>query len=190
MARIAWTEQMSVGVPEIDRQHQRLVDLFNGLEEGLLRGGAPRILRGLFAELASYTRYHFTTEAHVLRMDEHPALRAHLDAHEEFVAKLADLEPLLQREGAWAAAMETSRFLRSWILRHIVVADRLAFAEHRARPSEKAALAEATEAAAGDVASAGPAQGDGGPTAVAVAEGKGEASGATVAGSAVAVASK
>jgi hemerythrin len=165
MARIGWTEQMSVGVPEIDRQHQRLVDLFNGLEEGLIRGGAPRILRGLLAELSSYTRYHFATEANVLRMDEHPALQSHLDAHEEFVAKLADLEPLLQRKGAWTAALETSRFLRSWILRHIVVADRLAFAEHRSRAS--AGHAGGAAAAARERPTPG-AEGEQSPDAVAV----------------------
>jgi hemerythrin len=190
MARIRWTEQMSVGVPEIDRQHARLVDLFNGLGEGLVHGSASRILRGLLAELVSYTKYHFTTEANILRMDENRGLQAHLEAHDDFVAKLSELEPVLLCEGAEAAAIETSRFLRTWILRHIIVADRLAFAEHRARPAEKAALAEATEAAAGDVASAGRAPGDGGPKAPAVAVGKGEASGAPSARSAVAVASK
>jgi len=131
MPRITWSAQMSVGVPEIDRQHERLVDLFNGLEEGLVRGSASRIIRGLLAELTSYTKYHFTTEAHLLRMDDFRGLRQHMDAHSEFFGKLSELDPLLQRLGAESAALEASRFLRSWILRHIIVADRLAFAGRR-----------------------------------------------------------
>jgi hemerythrin len=131
MARIAWTDQMSVGVPEVDRQHVHLVELLNGLEEGLARGSASRILRGVFAELSSYTKYHFTAEVNVLRADGFHGLQGHLDAHDEFVRKLADLEPLLQHEGADTAALEASRFLRQWIVRHILVADRLAFSSHR-----------------------------------------------------------
>ena len=38
MARIEWSAKMTVGVPEIDRQHQQLLELFNGLEEGLVAG--------------------------------------------------------------------------------------------------------------------------------------------------------
>jgi hemerythrin len=148
MSRIAWSGQMSVGVPEIDRQHMRLVDLFNGLEEALVRRSASRILRGLFAELSSYTRYHFATEANILRMDENRGLHAHLEAHDGFVTKLSELEPLLQWEGADTAAMETSRFLRSWILRHIIVADRLAFTEHRLKPAAEKADADNAPSAA------------------------------------------
>jgi hemerythrin len=160
MARIAWTRQMSVGVPEIDRQHQRLIYLFNGLEEGLLRGSATRILRGLFAELVSYTDYHFTTETNILRMDGYGGLPGHLEAHAGFVAKLGGLELLLQREGADTAAMEANRFLRSWIVRHIIVADRLAFTGHRSKPAAENAVAvvaadEAPVEPSGEPAAAG-----------------------------------
>jgi hemerythrin len=141
---------MSVGVPEIDRQHQRLIYLFNGLEEGLLRGSATRILRGLLAELVSYTKYHFTTETNILRLDGYRGLASHVQSHDEFVAKLEALEPLLQREGADTVAMEANRFLRSWIVRHIIVADRLAFTDRRPkRVGETAsAVAEVSEAPA------------------------------------------
>ena len=143
MARIAWTEQMSVGVVEIDRQHQRLIDLFNGLEEGLVRGGASRIIRGLFAELASYTKYHFSTEANILRRSGFRGLERHTDAHADFVSRLGELESLLQREGAEPAAIQANRLLRSWILRHIVVADRVAFGAHRPRPGVESGSAAA-----------------------------------------------
>jgi hemerythrin len=158
MSRIAWTEQMSVGVPEIDRQHQRLIDLFNGLDEGLVRGSASRLVRGLFAELASYTKYHFGREANLLRLDGYAGLPAHLAAHDEFTAKVADLEPLLQREGGEAAAIETNRFLRGWILRHIVVVDRLAFARYRARGAGASAAAQPGPAASPVDATSTPAE--------------------------------
>lgn len=131
MPRIAWSEKMSIGVDPVDRQHRHLLDLFNRLEESLAAGDAPLRVRGLFHDLAGYTRYHFSSEANQMRLDGLADLHGHLAAHDEFTAKVASLEPLLIREGDEAAALEASRFLRRWILRHIVVVDRLTFAARR-----------------------------------------------------------
>lgn len=126
---------MAVGVEQVDRQHQQLLELLGRLEESLASGGAAaRGARRIFADLASYTRYHFSTEAHLMRIQEPRNQAAHLAAHDDFTARVAGLEPLLLREGDEAAALEANRFLRSWILRHIVVVDRLTFASS-SRPS-------------------------------------------------------
>ncbi len=87
----------------------------------------------------------------------------HLAAHEEFTAKVAAFGPVLQRDGGEAAALEASRFLRGWILRHIVLVDRLAFAGKRrqaAPATDQSGPATASEspaslAAAADAALAG-----------------------------------
>jgi hemerythrin-like metal-binding protein len=130
MPPIAWTDRMSVGVTEVDRQHRRLLELFNRLEEELARGGVSRGVRALFADLDSYTRYHFNGETNLLRIRASRDLDGQRKAHGEFMAKIAGLGALLGRDGDQAAALAASRFLRGWILRHIVVADRLAFADH------------------------------------------------------------
>jgi hemerythrin len=134
MPRIAWTSVMSVGVPEIDRQHQRLIDLFNGLEEGLARGATPRIVQTVFDELVSYSKYHFNCEAHALAaLEGYQGLAEHLDAHKDFTEKVLRIEPLVFRHGDESAALAASRFLRSWTVSHILVADRLAFKRSAAR---------------------------------------------------------
>jgi hemerythrin len=154
MPRIDWTEQMSVGVPEIDRQHQRLIELFNNLEDGLVRGSASRNVRGLFAELSSYTKYHFSTEVNMLRVEQYAGLDSHLAAHDDFVAKVEALGPMVQRDGIDQAAVEANRFLRGWILKHIVVVDRLAFKNRRKRLGGAAATPGAESAVAAPVAGA------------------------------------
>lgn len=133
---------MSVGVAQVDRQHQKLLDLFNRLEKDLADGRAARGVRGLFFELASYAKYHFSTEANLMRAREYPGLADHLAAHGEFTSKVAELELMLQRDGGDSAALEASRFLRGWIVKHIIVVDRLAFAGDR-RPPVQAMAPEA-----------------------------------------------
>jgi hemerythrin-like metal-binding protein len=131
MSRIPWSEQLGVGVPEIDRQHQKLLELFNALEDALGRGDAARMVRPLLAELVSYSKYHFSTEQNLMRLHRCPGTDEHVAAHDEFTAKIHRLEQVLEAEGGEAAALEISRFLRGWIVKHVIVADRLVWAAVR-----------------------------------------------------------
>ncbi|HEY3383464.1 MAG TPA: bacteriohemerythrin [Vicinamibacterales bacterium] len=128
MAAIEWSARMNVGIPEIDRQHQKLLELFNDLEEGLSRSLPVKKPRVLFAELVSYSKYHFLGEENLMQVAGWAGRDDHARVHAEFVAKVTELERTLECEGNLEAALASSRFLRHWILRHIVVADRLAFA--------------------------------------------------------------
>jgi hemerythrin-like metal-binding protein len=128
MSRIEWTAKMNVGVPEIDRQHQRLLELFNDFEEGQATSLSAKQVRHLFVELQSYARYHFRSEENLMLVARWTGREEHAALHAEFAAKVSDLERLLEQEGTMPAALEGSRFLRHWIVRHIVVADRLAYA--------------------------------------------------------------
>jgi hemerythrin len=131
MSQIPWTDQLSVGVPEIDRQHQKLLELFNALDEALSRGAAAKMVRPLLAELASYTHYHFSTEQNMMRLHRCTGIDEHVAKHDEFTAKIRHLEHVLQADGSESAALETSRFLREWIVKHVIVADRLVWSAVR-----------------------------------------------------------
>jgi hemerythrin-like metal-binding protein len=128
MARLAWSERMAIGVPEIDRQHQRLLELLNELEDALARGGSQRFVRPLLADLSSYARYHFSTEQNLMRLHHKPGYDEHVVAHDEFTAKVEELRKMLETETAETTAVDTGRFLRSWIVRHVLVADKMVWA--------------------------------------------------------------
>ena len=119
---------MEVGVTEVDRQHRKLLDLFNDLEDALARRVTARMIRPLFAELASYAHYHFRTEQNLMRVHGFSGHDEHAAVHDEFIAKVSELQRVLGSEGSERAALDSSRFLRAWIVRHILVADKLAWA--------------------------------------------------------------
>jgi hemerythrin len=45
MALVVWTEQLSVGIKEIDYQHKKLVDLINELNDAMRTGTGNDILK-------------------------------------------------------------------------------------------------------------------------------------------------
>ncbi|MGI6102630.1 MAG: hypothetical protein ACOYET_09155 [Bacillota bacterium] len=42
MALIQWSDELSVGVRELDAQHQRLIQMINELNEAMLQGKARK----------------------------------------------------------------------------------------------------------------------------------------------------
>ena len=59
MDRIDWKNEYSVGVAEIDHQHQFFVDLINRLNEELAEADDQEYKANLLKELVSYAKFHF-----------------------------------------------------------------------------------------------------------------------------------
>jgi hemerythrin-like metal-binding protein len=132
VARLAWNESFALGVPEIDRQHQKLFELLAEFDAGAARGLAAQGVRRLFLELSSYSRYHFSSEENLMRARGWAGLEEHAALHREFIVWLEKTAPRLAAGGA-PVAPETRRFLSAWLVRHVAVADRLVWADMRQR---------------------------------------------------------
>jgi hemerythrin len=77
MALMTWGPKLSVGVPQIDDQHKKLIELVNRLNEAMIAGHGRDLIGSTLSELVKYTQYHFACEERL--MSTH-ALRAHRGA--------------------------------------------------------------------------------------------------------------
>ena len=59
---LEWNENLSVGVPSIDKQHKALLGLLNELFDATQAGRGQVVLGKVLKELADYTVYHFQYE--------------------------------------------------------------------------------------------------------------------------------
>ncbi|MCB1809729.1 MAG: bacteriohemerythrin, partial [Candidatus Competibacteraceae bacterium] len=62
MAFMAWTEELSVKIPSIDRQHRTLIGYINKLDDALGRGHAEQLIEMILNGLVRYTSAHFMYE--------------------------------------------------------------------------------------------------------------------------------
>ena len=62
MALMKWDESFSVGVKEIDAQHQKLVAMINELHAAMKEGKVHDVLGEIISGMAKYTIFHFETE--------------------------------------------------------------------------------------------------------------------------------
>lgn len=123
MALIQWTDQLELNVLEIDRQHRRLVDIINELDEAMGVGRGKDVVKSVLDRLVDYTVYHFGSEEHLLEVHNYPGVVRHKAQHIEFVKKLIDLRDACGRQqiGLPIAVMS---FLSDWLVDHIKGTDR------------------------------------------------------------------
>lgn len=116
-----WKAEYSVGIPEIDEQHKQLFDCIDRLESA--RDDRERELAVYYVmdELKDYARVHFSVEEIIMRLFDYPGLEAHAAEHRAFAERLEKLE---QNELDKEAHAEAGKFLRQWLVNHIMITDK------------------------------------------------------------------
>lgn len=122
MDMITWNESFSVGVAELDSQHQRLADLINLLHAQAQEPADNKLLEKAISKLTVYAFTHFGDEEKLLARCGYPDLEAHIAEHEEFGQTLMRFS----RDAAVGMLDRPKlfRFLKEWWAHHILDVDR------------------------------------------------------------------
>ncbi|OOY35776.1 hypothetical protein BOV90_01450 [Solemya velum gill symbiont] len=122
MKKIIWEDDFSVGVEELDRQHQQIIEIINTLSD------KPRLFRrfqnvsSALMELTNYVSEHFLLEEQLLHENGYPNLLEHSKKHTLYSNKIADLcQGSL--DGKRDVPTELINFLTDWWINHILHED-------------------------------------------------------------------
>jgi hemerythrin len=118
MPFITWNDKYSVGIKNIDNQHQRLVEILNELHEAMKNGKGKEIIHSTIDKLVDYTVYHFSLEEKYLNQYSYPEFKKHQATHQEFVNKIKEYQTSITN-GTTPVTIELIGFLRDWILKHV-----------------------------------------------------------------------
>jgi hemerythrin len=128
MAFFEWSEKYSVGVPSIDGQHKKLIEIINSLYDSMRAGHGELALGKTLDDLLSYTRTHFRFEENLLQSKGYPDLVAHKKVHESLTAQVLDLVNQ-HKAGKTTLSIQTGTFLKNWLANHILATDQK-YSEH------------------------------------------------------------
>jgi len=125
MDLIEWSDDIKVGVPAIDADHRRLVELTNDFltaaEDQALMPQLAAILEGLIR----HAQAHFLAEELLLDQCSYPHLAAHRAEHAQLLVQVRMLhDRFCQPEADIKLSMETALYLQHWLLDHIVNSDK------------------------------------------------------------------
>jgi hemerythrin-like metal-binding protein len=121
-----WDENFNTGLPTIDEQHIKLVQMLNLLASRIAYGASIELLNQIFDEMADYAIYHFETEEAIWHeyLADDPAEVEHRAIHRSFVQEVAHLKQSLATRSLSEVAEGTLAFLAGWLASHILERDR------------------------------------------------------------------
>ncbi len=121
-----WDDNFNTGMPKVDEQHRKLVQLLNTLASHVaFRADLPHLNR-IFDELSDYAVYHFETEEAIWHefLANDPAEREHQKTHVSFVEEVTRLRSNLEEKPVAELIEDTLGFLARWLASHILETDR------------------------------------------------------------------
>jgi hemerythrin-like metal-binding protein len=119
---IRWTTEFSVGVPDLDNEHQFLFSALNDFYEGLRLGAPKESLNELIDNVVKYTRMHFAHEENFMESVGYPELESHRAEHQAFIEKAIEFQQKF-KNGKLLVSMEVTGFIKDWITIHILKMD-------------------------------------------------------------------
>ena len=117
MTVISWTEAMSVGIPPLDKDHQKLIRMINDLDHA-----APDFME-LFNAVLDYTNGHFEREEAHLEAIGYPGLDGHRDQHDDFADQVSAMLKQYRADGFTDTDQRVADFLWTWLKGHILIED-------------------------------------------------------------------
>jgi hemerythrin len=120
---IAWNTSYSVGVPEFDDQHRRLIELINqvGDDYGPRNSFTDGLFHEVLRDMFDYTQVHFQAEEDHLRRIAYPQLAAHEREHAAFTARV--MEFIDAAKHGQQDRKGIHGFLLKWLVSHILESD-------------------------------------------------------------------
>jgi hemerythrin-like metal-binding protein len=125
---IVWTEKCRIGIEEVDQQHRKLFALTNALHSSSVdkSENQQEVFSMALRECVEYVQRHFSYEEQLLEKLGYPELASHRAMHKTFVQQILDSTKAFkngQDERNSIVIFNFVRFLRDWIMSHIMVND-------------------------------------------------------------------
>jgi hemerythrin len=133
---IVWTDELSVGIEEIDEQHKVLVGLLNDLNRAIHEHHGNEACLAILDRLVDYTRIHFAVEESLMRIFEYPDYENHKAEHEELVEEVLGLRREIVEDHR-KISFKLLHFLKMWLTQHIMSSDQ-EYSEHFLKQGMKA----------------------------------------------------
>lgn len=118
MTPIKWTDSYSVGVKEIDHQHQKMFDIINKLYDLSDKPKSKEDFDAVVKELVDYANYHFSTEEKYFDKFNYAEKEGHEHIHMQYSVKIVEFQTRVS-DNLGPLLSEMLDFLQDWWVGHI-----------------------------------------------------------------------
>ncbi len=122
MKDLVLDDTLTVGIEEIDDDHNKLVNLLNILNHSITEGAATDYIEAVLDELINCTVWHFSHEERLMLKYGYDGYEEHRTEHQDLINSARELKKkfIQMRQ---LDEKEDLAFLERWLTEHILVAD-------------------------------------------------------------------
>ncbi|MGC2856018.1 bacteriohemerythrin [Novispirillum sp. DQ9] len=124
MSLLTWRDQLSVGSPEIDDDHKKLIGFVNDLHDAVNAAESEKVVGAIMLQLIEYTRDHFAREEKVMQAAGYPDYARHKQLHDSLTRQVLVFAQTYLRNPTDQVKRELIDFLAKWLVEHIIKEDR------------------------------------------------------------------
>jgi len=118
MELIQLEDHLRLNIPEIDAQHEKLIELVNRLHEALVGGADKAVRDNLLSQLLKGMQSHCAYEEELMLRYGYPEYQAHKSEHDRLKRNLVDLIERY-RNGELVLSIAVVMELKCWATIHI-----------------------------------------------------------------------
>lgn len=117
--RLDWSDSLRLGIPEIDAEHRRFIDLINQLNQAIAeRMGMEEITRHL-RNILEDAEAHFSHEEELLWNRRYPEAADHAEQHQRLTACLHEILQRLAQAITEFELIDTGLKIKNLLIEHL-----------------------------------------------------------------------
>ena len=117
-----WSPNLSVGVEELDSDHQGLIDVLNQLDAEVGRSAGHDSIARILDELISHTEAHFRREEEIMARERYPDAEHHAMVHQALIEEIQEFRK--DFDEGMEIGPEITEFIKGWLVGHIMESDK------------------------------------------------------------------
>jgi len=128
MEKFIWTDKYKLDINVIDEQHKHFFEIVNNIYALLEKGNSDRAeIIKMTDELKDYAFFHLSTEEKYFNQFFYSDMTNHMKYHTMFREKTNEYSDRIknEKEDLPKLAQEMADFAQTWLIKHIMVADKM-----------------------------------------------------------------
>jgi hemerythrin-like metal-binding protein len=128
MAFLNWEAKYEFGIPEMDKQHKKWLEILNKFYDQVSSGDIKKNMGTMVDEALQYTKFHFSEEEKFMAKMNFGNIKEQQKMHKEIISTLEKFKSDLNSKKLITSTALTNE-LKNWFKMHILVED-MKYADH------------------------------------------------------------
>jgi hemerythrin-like metal-binding protein len=138
--QLKWDESLSVGIPEIDVDHQRFILLINGLNEAIANRLGVEEIKNRVLSILEDAAIHFAHEEALFKEWDYPEAVEHAEEHEQMIVAMNEIISRLEHGCTEYVLIESTLYFKAALIEHFLTESmeyRAYYEQNKSLQSEK-----------------------------------------------------